>query len=143
MTNTKEKAPINWHFTCQLTSIYENLQKKVNVLVRLHEAMQETLKTASYSEPILIITLAPDKWSRMYCSEYFNNLNTLFELHMKSKNQVKYQQSLLLKKEKAIITETLHLVTNVSVCHHFYITIIHKSIFLTATSLVHLMWKCS
>ena len=49
-----------------------NMQKKVNVLVRLHEAMQEKSKTASYSEPIQILTLVPDKWSRMYCSEYFN-----------------------------------------------------------------------
>ena len=29
-----------------------DLQEKVNVLVRLQEAMQEKLKTASYSEPI-------------------------------------------------------------------------------------------
>ena len=41
------------------------------------------------------------------------SLNTLFELHMKSKKQVKYQQNLLLKKEKAIITEKPHLVTSV------------------------------
>ena len=40
-----------------------DMQKKVNVLVRLHEAMQEKLKTASYSEPIQILTLVPDKWS--------------------------------------------------------------------------------
>ena len=79
---------------CQLTCIYENFkeqyseaqkaqeyclnnsesdshekddkQEKVNPLVRLHEAMQEKLKTGSYSERI------PDKWSRMYCSEYIN-----------------------------------------------------------------------
>ena len=50
-----------------------DIQKKVNVLVRLHEAMEEKWKTASYSEsPIQILTLAPDKRSRMYCSEYFN-----------------------------------------------------------------------
>ena len=49
-----------------------DMQKKVNVLVRLHEAMQEKSKTASYSEPIQILTLVPNKWSRMYCSEYFN-----------------------------------------------------------------------
>ena len=49
-----------------------DMQKKVNVLVRLHEAMQEKLKTASYSEQIQILTLVPDKWSRMYYSEYFN-----------------------------------------------------------------------
>ena len=29
-----------------------DIQKNVNVLVRLHEAMQEKSKTASYSEPI-------------------------------------------------------------------------------------------
>ena len=44
----------------------------VNDLVRLHEAMQAKLKTASYSEQIQILTLGPDKWSQMYCSEYFN-----------------------------------------------------------------------
>ena len=49
-----------------------DMQKKVNALVRLHEAMQEKLKTASYSDPIQIVTLVPNKWSRMYCSEYFN-----------------------------------------------------------------------
>ena len=25
---TKEKAPINWHFTCQLARIYENFKKQ-------------------------------------------------------------------------------------------------------------------
>ena len=54
-----------------------DIQKKVNVLVRLHEAMQEKLKAASYSEPIQILTLVPDKWSRMYCSEYFKILEYL------------------------------------------------------------------
>ena len=49
-----------------------DMQEKVNVLVRLHEAMREKLETASYSEPIQILILVPDKWSRMYYSEYFN-----------------------------------------------------------------------
>ena len=49
-----------------------DMKEKVNVLVRLHEAMQEELKTASYSEPIQILILVPDKWSGMYCSKYFN-----------------------------------------------------------------------
>ena len=47
------------------------LMVKMNDLVRLHEAMQEKLKTASYSEQIRIFTLVSDKCSRMYCSEYF------------------------------------------------------------------------
>ena len=38
------------------------MQKKVNVLVRLHGAMEEKLKTASHLEsPIQILTLAPDE----------------------------------------------------------------------------------
>ena len=66
-----------------------DMQKKVNVLVRLHEAMQEKWKTASYSEPIQILTLVPDKWSQMYCWEYFNVFEYL-ELHIKSKKLVEY-----------------------------------------------------
>ena len=54
-----------------------DMQEKMNVLVRLHEVMQEKLKTASYSEQIQILTLVPDKWSRMYYSEYFNILEYL------------------------------------------------------------------
>ena len=62
-----------------------DMQKKVNILVRLHGAMQEKSKTASNSEPIQILTLVPYKWSRMYCSEYFNILEYLFELPIKLK----------------------------------------------------------
>ena len=57
------------------------MKEKVNDLVRSHEAIQEKLKTALYLEHFSIIfratriciffTLVPDKWSRMYCSEYF------------------------------------------------------------------------
>ena len=49
-----------------------DMQKKVHVLIRLHEAMQEKLKTTSNSDSIQIVTLVRDKWSRIYCSEYFN-----------------------------------------------------------------------
>ena len=49
-----------------------DMKEKVNDLVRLYEAMQEKLKTASNSKKIQILTLVPDKWSRMCCSEYFN-----------------------------------------------------------------------
>ena len=49
-----------------------DMKGKVNGLVRLRKVMQEKLKTASYSEQIQILTLVPDKWSQMYCSEYFN-----------------------------------------------------------------------
>ena len=39
--------------------------------------MQEKWKTASYSEPIQILILVPDKRSRMHCSECFNILENL------------------------------------------------------------------
>ena len=48
-----------------------DMQKKVLVAVSLHEAMQKKLKAASYSETNQILTLL-DKWSQMYCSEYFS-----------------------------------------------------------------------
>ena len=53
------------------------MKEKVDDLVRLHSAMQGKLKTESFSEQIQIVTLVPDKWSRMYCSEYFNILEYL------------------------------------------------------------------
>ena len=90
-----------------------DMQKKVNVLVRLHEAMQEKLKTASYSEQIQILTFVPDKWSRMYCSEYFN----VFEYLVWNSHEIKKVGGILAKpapkKGKTITTEILHLVTNV------------------------------
>ena len=60
-------------------------KKKVNVLVRLHKVMQEKSKTASYSEPIQILTLVPDKWSRMFCSECFN----MFEYLVSTSHEIK------------------------------------------------------
>ena len=43
------------------------MKEKVNDLDRLHEAMEEELRAASYSEQIQILTFVPDKWSQMYC----------------------------------------------------------------------------
>ena len=83
------------------------MQKKVNVLVRLHEAMQEKLKTASYSEQIQILTLVPDKWSQMYCWEYFN----VFEYPVWTSHEIKKVGGTLAKtaskKGNIITTETL------------------------------------
>ena len=96
-----------------------DMQKKVNFLVRLHEAKQEKSKTASYSEPIQIFTLVPDKWSQMYCSEYFN----IFEYLVWTSHEIKNVGEILAKpapeERKAIITETLHLVTNVLEDYNF------------------------
>ena len=90
-----------------------DMKEKVNDLVRLHEAMQEKLKTASYSEQIQILTLVPDKWSQMYCWEYFN----VFEYLVWTSYEIKKVGGILAKpapkKGKTITTKTLHLVTNV------------------------------
>ena len=48
------------------------MKEKANELVRLYKAMQEKLRTESYSEQIQVLTLVPDKWSQKYCSGYFN-----------------------------------------------------------------------
>ena len=90
-----------------------DVKEKVNDLVRLHKAIQEKLKTASYSEQIQIITLVPDKWSRMYCSEYFN----VFQYLVWTSHEMKKVGGILAKpppkKGKTVTTATLHLVTNV------------------------------
>ena len=80
------------------------MKEKVNDLLTLHEVMHKKLKTASFSEKIQIYTLVQN---------ILMSLNTLFELHMKSKKQVDYQQNLLLRKRKTITPERLHLITNV------------------------------
>ena len=54
-----------------------DMKGKVNDLIRLHEAMQE--KSVSSSKQIQILTLVPDKWFQMYCSEYFNVFEYLVE----------------------------------------------------------------
>ena len=83
-----------------------DMKKKVNDLVRLHEAMQEKLKTASYSEQIQILILVPEKWSRMYCSEYSN----VFEYLVSTSHEIKKAGETL---EKPAPKKSTHLVTNV------------------------------
>ena len=112
-TDTKEKAPINWHFTCQLTRIYENFKEKH---FRSIQSARWLLKIQSL---ILVIRII---WKRNWmtwlgrtrqCKENWKqrhiqikskflpwylinglectvrnilmSLSTLFELHMKSK----------------------------------------------------------
>ena len=62
-------------------------------MVRLYEAMQEKLKTVSYSEQIQILTLVPDKRSPMYCSEYFN----IFEHLVWTSHEIKEVDGILEK----------------------------------------------
>ena len=72
------KLQVNCLKDSESDSYDENdIKEKVNDLVRFHEAVQEKLKTESYSEQIHVLTLVSDKWSRMYCSEYFNVIKYL------------------------------------------------------------------
>ena len=91
----------------------DDMKERLNDLVRLHQAMQEKLKTASYSEQIQILTLVADKWPRMYCSEYFN----VFEYFVWTSHEIKKVGGILAKpapiKGKTITTQTLDLVTKV------------------------------
>ena len=82
-SNTSEayKVEVDYLKSSEPDSYEKNdMQEKINDLVRLHEAMQEELKTASYSEQIEILTLVPDIWSQMYCWEYFNVFEYLVEI---------------------------------------------------------------
>ena len=117
MSNTKKKAHINWHFTCQLArmktlknniseaykvqveclkdsesdSYDENdMEEKLNDLVRLHKAMQEKLKTALYSHQIQILPWYLINSLKCTVQNILLSLNTLLELHVKSKKQVEY-----------------------------------------------------
>ena len=58
-----------------------DMKGKMNDFVRLHEAMQEKLKRASYSEQIQILTLLPE----CTVQGILMSLNTLLELYIKSK----------------------------------------------------------
>ena len=72
------KLQVNCLKDSESDSYDENdMKEKVNDLVRLHKAMREKLKTASYAEQMQTLTLVPDKWSHMYCTEYFNVIEYL------------------------------------------------------------------
>ena len=62
-----------------------DMQEKVSALVSSHKAIQEKLKTVSYSERIQILTLVPDKLSQCSVQNTLISLKTLFEAYMKSK----------------------------------------------------------
>ena len=70
-----------------------DMKGKVNDLVRLHKVIQENLKTASYSEQIQILTLVPEKWSQMYCSECIN----IFEYLVLTSHEIKKLDEILAK----------------------------------------------
>ena len=60
-----------------------DMKEKVNDLVRLHEAMQEKLKTASYSEQTKFLPWYLINGLGCTLQNILMSLNTLLELHMK------------------------------------------------------------
>ena len=56
MSNTKEISPINWHFTCELTSIYENFNEWY------FRSIQSTSWLFKNSESVLMIKIWKRKW---------------------------------------------------------------------------------
>ena len=70
-----------------------DIKEKLNDLVKLHETIQEELKTASYPEQIQLLTLVLDKWSQMYCWEYFN----VFEYLAWTSHEIKKVDGILTK----------------------------------------------
>ena len=119
------------------------MKEKVNDLVILHEEMQEKLKAASYSQRIQILTLVPNKWSRMYCSEYFN----AFEYLVWTPHEIKKVGGILEKpapkKGKTITTETLHLETNVYEDDNFSRSVPEKKDYVRVSKGVHNQKRCN
>ena len=105
--------------------------------------MQEKSKTASYSEPIQILTLVPDKWSRIYCSEYFN----VFEYLVWTSHEIKKVGGILAKpapkKGKTITTELLHLITNVYEDINFSRLVLEKKDYINVSKGVHKQKLCN
>ena len=58
------KSNISEAFEVKFDGCYDknDMKEKVSDLARLHEAMKEKLKTASYSKQTQILNLVPDKW---------------------------------------------------------------------------------
>ena len=115
MSKTKEKAPISWHFTCQLTRIYEKFKEQYFRSIKKYKLTVWII----YSLILMIKMTSKRKWmSWLGCTRQWKknwkqyhirnhqskflpwhlinglectvqniliSLNTLFELHMKSK----------------------------------------------------------
>ena len=73
-SNISEAYEVNKGLLDDSDSVFvtDDVQRKAAELERLHDAMREKLKTASYPEKIQILTLVPDKWSCEYASKQFN-----------------------------------------------------------------------
>ena len=104
-----------------------DMKEKVNDLVRLHETVQEKLKTASYLEQIQILTLVPE------CTAFEYLVWTLHEIKKAGAISAKPAP----KKGKNITTKTLNLVTNVYEDDKFSRYVPEKKDYVSASKVVH------
>ena len=74
-------------------NVISETEQKASELDRLHNLMKQKLTTATYSEKIQILTLAPDSWSRRYCAEHFY----VSEYLMRTARELKKAKEILLK----------------------------------------------
>ena len=51
--------------------VISETEQKASEPDHLHNLMKEKLTTATYSEKIQIVTLAPNSWFRQYCAEHY------------------------------------------------------------------------
>ena len=136
MPNTKEKAPINWHFTCQLTHIYENFKElyfrkhtkyklaawKIQSLVLMTKLIRKRqwktwlgckrkIKEHHIKNKSKFLTWYLINGLECTVQNILLSLNTLFKLHIKKigRNFTKPAP----KKGETITTEITHLVTSV------------------------------
>ena len=161
MSNTKEKAPINWHFTCQLTRIYENFKEQYFRSIKSASWLFEEFKVTMTCKRKRMSWLGctrqcKNNWkghhiqNQSKCSPWYLingleytvqniliSLNTLFRLHVKSKKQVKSKQNLILKKGKTITLETLHMVTSVFEYDNISRWVLEKKDYVSVSKGVH------
>ena len=73
--------------------VISKTEQKASELDHLHNLMKENLTTATYSEKIQILTLAPDSSSRRYCAEHFY----VSEYLVRTASELKKAKEILLK----------------------------------------------
>ena len=110
------------------------MKEKVNDLVRLHKAMQEKLNKHHIQSKSKYLPWYLIKGLECTIQNILKFLNTLFQLHIKSKRQVEYQQNLLLKKEKL---SPHHLVTNIYEDENFSSQMNEKKDYVSVCKEVH------
>ena len=83
----------------------ETINKKADEFDKLCTAIKEKLLISSYPEKVQLLTLAPDSWSREYCSKYFDVSEYLVRKARDLKRDSGILATPLPKKGKTILQE--------------------------------------